>query len=195
MLINFVAKVIDNGKNTLDGYVMKLDLPFAPAVGMKLKSSAGESLWETVDGNELNPQIKETVYNIDDGQLYCLFEINRALSGSRWTRIEDPQGSNELCQFEDRRPEAKVPEEDLEPLMREVLPIFISDKRYISRIEKTHDRNHVRRIKLAIAQCIDNKYTTNYRYITTVNGDIVFAHFGLESSELTASGEKFLSGA
>lgn len=194
MTVNFVTKVVDNQRNTTGGYVLRLDLPFAPASGMKLKGGISTWLWETADGNELDPKIQETVYNIDEEQLYCLFEVNGPLASSRWTKIENLQTSCEFQQFETHKPKSKVPEEELELLMREVLPLFISDRHYITKIEKTYDRQQVEKIKKAIAECIDRKYTTNYQYLTTVSGDIVFACFGLKASELTASGARFLSG-
>ena len=99
MQVDFVAKVVDD-TDVIGGYVLTLDLPFTPMLGMKLKGGTSTWLWETVDKNELDPEVKEIVYNLDDEKLYCLFEINNNLASARWTKISNLQSSYELSQFE-----------------------------------------------------------------------------------------------
>ena len=99
MNVNFVVKVIDENDDAITGYVLNLDLPFIPNVGMKITGGTSCLLWETQSGRKLNPKIQEVVYNMDEEAVYCLFEINELLSSSRWVKI-NVNGSLEMHQFE-----------------------------------------------------------------------------------------------
>jgi len=101
MKVNLVVKVINTSDNTVGGYVLTLDLPFVPTVGMKFKQGSSTWLWETEHG-ELCPEIKEVVYNIDEEAIYCLFEVKQYLAASIWKEIpiENLSCSFELKQFE-----------------------------------------------------------------------------------------------
>lgn len=100
MKTTFVVRVIDEDKNTIGGYARGLDLPFVPTIGMRLNGGSSTWLWETTDGCELKPQIKEVVYDIDEEQTFCLFEIKKFLANSFWTKIKNLNNSLELSRFE-----------------------------------------------------------------------------------------------
>lgn len=102
MKVNLVVRVINKEHGTIGGYVKDIDLLFVPTVGMKFKQGSSTWLWETVNGNELNPAVKEVVYNIDEEGIYCLFEIKEFLAASFWNQIKDENLHNsfELSQFE-----------------------------------------------------------------------------------------------
>lgn len=103
MQVCFVVKVLDKKEKYLKAaYARNLELPFVPSVGMRITGGTSTWLWETRDGNELAPSIKEVVYNIDEETVYCLFEIyDESLCNSFWTDITKHIGhSIELSQFE-----------------------------------------------------------------------------------------------
>jgi hypothetical protein len=98
-----VVRVVNIAEIVIGGYVREIELPFVPTVGMKFKQGSSTWLWETKRG-ELNPAIKEVVYNIDEEKVYCLFEVNDFLESSFWNEIEKENldRSLELKQFEVR---------------------------------------------------------------------------------------------
>lgn len=100
MRVCLVVRIVDNG-NTVGGYFRGIDIPFVPTVGMKFKKENSTRLWETI-GGELEPKIKEIVYNIDEEIIFCLFEINQFLTSTFWKEIkpENLRNSLELGQFE-----------------------------------------------------------------------------------------------
>lgn len=99
MITSLIVCVRDAEGSVIGAYSRKLKLPFVPTIGMKLKQSSSISLWETTDGNELDPAIKEIVYNIDDNELYCLFEIDQFLKSKYWTRISNFDNNHEFKQL------------------------------------------------------------------------------------------------
>jgi hypothetical protein len=98
MRVVLVVKVINDYKETVGGYAHELELPFVPTVGMKFKQGTSTWLWEVEDG-ELEPEVKEVVYNIDEEAIYCLFEINQYLKSSFWHELPTITNSFELSQF------------------------------------------------------------------------------------------------
>lgn len=102
MKTTFVVRVIDKDRNTIGGYVRELDLPFVPTIGMRLNGGTSTWLWETIDGKELRPQIKDIVYDIDEEEILCLFEIDKFLAHGFWIKIKEENLNNslELSRFE-----------------------------------------------------------------------------------------------
>ncbi|MEC0091792.1 hypothetical protein [Paenibacillus macquariensis] len=103
MIVNLVVRVVDKQERIIGGYVKEMELPFVPTIGMKFKQGSSTWLWETENG-ELNPSVKEIVYNIDEEKLYCLFDIHESLKSSFWKEIpyDILARSFELSQFETR---------------------------------------------------------------------------------------------
>jgi hypothetical protein len=101
-----VVRVVDNGGMITGAYYREVRLPFIPTLGMKLKLSSSTPLWETADGRELDPPVREIVYNFDDDEMYCLFDVDCLLASKYWTRIANIQGSYELKQFSVHSPRA-----------------------------------------------------------------------------------------
>lgn len=97
--IMLVVRVLDDENRMIGAYYRGVKLPFIPTIGVKLSLSSSNSLWETLDGDVLDPPIKEIVYNLDDDETYCLFEINQFLLSKFWTRINNMNNSHELQQF------------------------------------------------------------------------------------------------
>ena len=103
MKICFVVKSIDKKQNYIKAaYEREVEIPFIPTLGMRINCGSSTWLWETRDGCELAPAIKDIVYNFDDGIIYCLFEIyDKLLCNSFWVDISKNIGhSFELSQFE-----------------------------------------------------------------------------------------------
>jgi hypothetical protein len=94
-----LVRVLDKAGNTIGAYYRNVKLPFVPVLGIKLKLSSSVSLWETTQGEELDPPIKEIVYNFDDNTMYCLFEIDEFLVSKYWTQINNIRDNHELKQF------------------------------------------------------------------------------------------------
>lgn len=96
----------------------------------------------------------------------------------------------------------KGSEKDLETLMREILPHFVSNKNYLSDIEKTCNAQQVINIKEALAECIERKYLVGLQYMRNKDNNVFFLHFTMSNSpekdynppKLTKRGEEFLSG-
>jgi hypothetical protein len=99
MKIILLVCVLDDKRNIIGAYYRNVKLPFIPAIGIKLKLSSSVSLWETAGGSELDPPIKEIVFNFDDNAMYCLFEIDEFLTSRYWTQINNLSDNHELKQF------------------------------------------------------------------------------------------------
>ncbi|ALS22198.1 hypothetical protein [Paenibacillus naphthalenovorans] len=80
----FVVNVLDDMGDVMKGYLKVLELPFVPTVGMKFKQGISAWMWETELG-EVDPPIKEVVYNLDEEMFFCLFHIyGLSLRSSFW---------------------------------------------------------------------------------------------------------------
>ncbi|SHH52308.1 hypothetical protein SAMN02745823_00164 [Sporobacter termitidis DSM 10068] len=99
MNITFVVLVLNEEDKIVDAYCRREKLPFAPAIGMKLSVNSRMPLWQTADGMVLDPPIKEIVYNLDDDEVYCLFEVDKELASGYWSKIKNMDSNHELRQF------------------------------------------------------------------------------------------------
>jgi hypothetical protein len=93
-----LVSVLDKDDETVKGYASYIEVPFVPTVGMKFKRNSSTWLWETKNG-ELDPEVKEVVYNIDEETVYCLFEIYDELKASFWKEIKNISNNYEFSQF------------------------------------------------------------------------------------------------
>ena len=109
MKVTLVVRVINENNELIAAYRQREKLSFIPACGMKFKLGSGSSLWKTADGGELAPPVKEVVYNIDDEELYCLFDIDRPLASPYWEKITNLEKSADLKQFEVQHTSHELP--------------------------------------------------------------------------------------
>ncbi len=85
--VKLVVRVVKN-KKVLGGYVRDIELPFAPAVGMKFKQGISTRLWETLDNDELSPSVQKVIYDFDEECIVALFEVSDFLASAFWTKLD-----------------------------------------------------------------------------------------------------------
>ena len=128
MKVTLVVCVLDDENRIIGAYRQREKLSFVPTVGMKLRVNSSSGLWKTTDGGFLDPTIKEIVYNMDDAELYCLFEVNQFLASSYWAKINDLNNNHELRQFSIQSVEASLcgaGAEDSGSLQKHASKVFI----------------------------------------------------------------------
>jgi hypothetical protein len=77
------VRVVQKGE--LVGYLShQLILPFAPFPGLHFEQGTSCTLWETMTGSELAPAVERVIYDLDEGQFVCLFNVNIPLRASFW---------------------------------------------------------------------------------------------------------------
>ena len=85
--VKLVVRVIKDNE-TVGGYVKDVELPFVPIIGMKFKQGTSTTLWETIDNNELSPDVKHLIYDFDEECIVALFEVSEFLSSNFWTKLD-----------------------------------------------------------------------------------------------------------
>lgn len=94
------VRVVQKGE--LLGYCShQLTLPFTPFPGLRFEQGTSCKLWETMTGSELNPEIEHVMYDLDEEQFVCLFNVGIPLRASFWyDDVEPRQGSvSALAQY------------------------------------------------------------------------------------------------
>ncbi|HBO1147380.1 hypothetical protein AN280_06175 [Pseudomonas aeruginosa] len=77
------VRVVQKGE--LVGYSShQLTLPFVPFPGLHLEQGTSCKLWETMTGSELDPVVERVIYDLDEEQFVCLFNIDTPLRASFW---------------------------------------------------------------------------------------------------------------
>ncbi|MBS6036499.1 MULTISPECIES: hypothetical protein [Pseudomonas] len=66
------------------GYYRPLELPFVPTEGMRFEQGTSTTMWETVSGQQIDPQVERVVYDLDEKQIVCLFTVDQPLAASFW---------------------------------------------------------------------------------------------------------------
>ncbi|MBC3464989.1 hypothetical protein [Pseudomonas sp. RW10S2] len=83
------VRVVQKGE--LVGYCShQLDLPFVPFPGLHLEQGTSCKLWETMTGSELEPAVERVIYDLDEEQFVCLFNVDIPLRASFWYDDVDP---------------------------------------------------------------------------------------------------------
>ncbi|ETK13981.1 MULTISPECIES: hypothetical protein [Pseudomonas] len=66
-------------------YSHQLTLPFAPFPGLRFEQGTSCTLWKTMTGSELAPSVEQVIYDLDEEQFVCLFDVDIPLKASFWT--------------------------------------------------------------------------------------------------------------
>ncbi|UOO36869.1 hypothetical protein IZU99_06160 [Oscillospiraceae bacterium CM] len=103
MNVTLVVKVLNDEHQLIGAYTSLVKLPFLPIVGMKFRKNSNVWLWQATDGEELSPPVKAVTYNLDNDEIFCLFEVNKFLSSTFWTPIKNITNCHELRQFADHQ--------------------------------------------------------------------------------------------
>lgn len=78
------VRIIQKGE--LVGYCShQLALPFVPFPGLHLEQGTSCKMWETMTGSELAPPVERVIYDLDEEQFVCLFNVDIPLKASFWT--------------------------------------------------------------------------------------------------------------
>ncbi len=85
--VKLVVRVVKDNE-AVGGYVKDVKLPFVPIIGMKFKKGISTTLWETIDNNELSPDVKHLIYDFDEECAVALFEVSEFLSSNFWTKLD-----------------------------------------------------------------------------------------------------------
>lgn len=77
------VRVVQKGE--LVGYCShQLNLPFAPFPGLRFEQGTSCKLWETMTGSELAPAVERVIYDLDEEQFVCIFNVDIPLRASFW---------------------------------------------------------------------------------------------------------------
>lgn len=79
-------------------YVHQLELPFVPQIGMKFEQGMSTWLWETTNGEKLNPPVDDVIYDIDEEELICLFTVEERLASAFWEELS-PETKPQRIEF------------------------------------------------------------------------------------------------
>lgn len=63
---------------------------FAPFPGLHLEQGTSCKLWESMTGLELDPAVERVIYDLDEEQFVCLFNVDIPLRASFWYDDVDP---------------------------------------------------------------------------------------------------------
>lgn len=81
--VMLAVRAIQRGE-VIRGYYRNLELPFVPAEGMRFEQGISTTMWETVSGQQIDPKVERVVYDLDEGQIVCLFTVDQPLAASFW---------------------------------------------------------------------------------------------------------------
>ncbi|AQW68387.1 hypothetical protein [Pseudomonas parafulva] len=81
--VMLAVRVVQRGE-VIRGYYHNLELPFVPAEGMRFEQGISTTMWETVSGQQIDPQVERVVYDLDERVIVCLFTVDAPLAASFW---------------------------------------------------------------------------------------------------------------
>lgn len=84
--VKLVVRIVEGGVTT-SGYVREIMLPFVPQAGMKFEKGGSCYLWETLNGEELSPEIERVIYDLNEEAIVCLFTASARLASTFWTEL------------------------------------------------------------------------------------------------------------
>lgn len=81
--VMLAVRVVQRGE-VIRGYYRDLELPFVPTAGLRLEQGTSTTIWETVTGQQIDPEIERVIYDLDEDRLVCLFTVDQPLAASFW---------------------------------------------------------------------------------------------------------------
>ncbi|GLO24368.1 hypothetical protein [Pseudomonas putida] len=93
--VMLAVRVIQRGE-VIRGYYRNLELPFVPAEGMRFEEGTSTTMWETVSGQQIDPQVERVVYDLDEDLIVCLFTVDQPLAASFWENAAEV-GPGQVC--------------------------------------------------------------------------------------------------
>ncbi|MFK0033025.1 hypothetical protein [Pseudomonas monteilii] len=93
--VMLAVRVIQRGE-VIRGYYRNLELPFVPAEGMRFEQGTSTTMWETVSGQQIDPQVERVVYDLDEDLIVCLFTVDQPLAASFWENAAEV-GPGQVC--------------------------------------------------------------------------------------------------
>lgn len=93
--VMLAVRVVQHGK-VIRGYYRDLELQFVPTEGMRFEQGTSTTMWETISGQQIDPQVERVVYNLDEGQIVCLFTVSQPLAASFWQSATEVE-SGQVC--------------------------------------------------------------------------------------------------
>ena len=86
--VMLAVRVVQQGK-VIRGYYRDLELPFVPTEGMRFEQGSSTTLWETTTGKQIDPAVERVIYDLDEGQIVCLFTVDQQLAATFWHNTPD----------------------------------------------------------------------------------------------------------
>ncbi len=93
--VMLAVRVVQRGE-LIRGYYRDLELPFVPTVGMRFEQGTSTTMWETVSGQQIDPEVERIIYDLDEGQIVCLFTVCQPLAGSFWQNAAEVE-AGQVC--------------------------------------------------------------------------------------------------
>lgn len=93
--VMLAVRVVQHGE-VICGYYRDLELPFVPTEGMRFEQGTSTTMWETVSGQRVDPQVERVVYDLDEGLILCLFTVDQPLAASFWENTAEI-GPGQVC--------------------------------------------------------------------------------------------------
>lgn len=81
--VMLAVRVVQRGE-VIRGYFHELELPFVPTAGMRFEEGMSTTMWETVSGQQIDPEVERVIYDIGEERIVCLFTVDQPLAATFW---------------------------------------------------------------------------------------------------------------